>query len=159
MQKRTCKTCGQSKAPTEFYRSNKSNCKPCVRRRVRETRAEKIDYYRAYDRARADEPSRVALRKQVAVRRRNDPEIRAFDRERAKAWQEANAEKRAAHIATGNAIRDGKLTPEPCERCGQAVGVQAHHEDYSKPLDVTWLCPPCHGQLHREINEERRAAS
>jgi hypothetical protein len=51
--------------------------------------------------------------------------------------------------------RDGRLTPQPCERCGRE-DTHGHHEDYSKPLDVNWLCPPCHGERHREINEERR---
>jgi len=41
------------------------------------------------------------------------------------------------------AIRTGKLKKEPCELCGEE-NVQAHHEDYSKPLEVRWLCPDCH---------------
>jgi ribosomal protein S27AE len=56
----------------------------------------------------------------------------------------------------GNAIRDGKLKVQPCERCGYGVGVCGHHEDYSRPLEVVWLCGLCHGRRHREINEERR---
>jgi hypothetical protein len=32
-------------------------------------------------------------------------------------------------------------------------------EDYTNPLDVTWLCRTCHGARHREINEERRQRS
>jgi hypothetical protein len=27
----------------------------------------------------------------------------------------------------------------------------AHHEDYDKPLEVVWLCQPCHKQRHKEI--------
>ena len=45
----------------------------------------------------------------------------------------------------------GRLRPQPCERCGAAENIHAHHEDYSKPLDVTWLCPSCHGARHSEL--------
>lgn len=45
--------------------------------------------------------------------------------------------------------RRGKLVPQPCERCG-AEKAEKHHEDYSKPLEVRWLCRDCHLQEHRE---------
>lgn len=43
--------------------------------------------------------------------------------------------------------RKGKLVPRPCESCG-ASQVQKHHDDYSRPLDVRWLCKSCHCDLH-----------
>jgi ribosomal protein S27AE len=46
------------------------------------------------------------------------------------------------------AIESGKLTPQPCERCGAPETI-AHHPDYSKPFDVEWLCGPCHAEEHR----------
>lgn len=60
----------------------------------------------------------------------------------------ANPEKRGAHIAVGNALRDGKLFRQPCEKCGKRA--QAHHDDYSKPLEVRWLCTTHHREHHRE---------
>src|SRR5690606_6491213 len=54
---------------------------------------------------------------------------------------------RARHLAY-RARRSGKLVPEPCEVCGR-TDVHAHHTDYSKPLDVVWLCPVHHGEAHR----------
>jgi hypothetical protein len=57
------------------------------------------------------------------------------------------------------AVLRGRLTrPTTCERCGQEpppfkdgrTAIQAHHHDYSKPLDVTWLCQPCHHAVHSE---------
>jgi hypothetical protein len=45
------------------------------------------------------------------------------------------------------AIRIGRIIREPCEVCG-STNSQAHHEDYSKPLEVKWLCPLHHGQVH-----------
>ncbi len=45
------------------------------------------------------------------------------------------------------ALRNGILTKKPCEKCGK-INSQAQHHDYSKPLDVTWLCPYHHAQEH-----------
>jgi hypothetical protein len=41
----------------------------------------------------------------------------------------------------------GKLTKKPCEVCGSEL-VEMHHEDYSKPLEVRWLCRKHHLELH-----------
>jgi hypothetical protein len=43
----------------------------------------------------------------------------------------------------------GVLKKQPCEVCGE-VKVEAHHEDYSKPLEVNWLCNPHHRQADRD---------
>jgi hypothetical protein len=62
-------------------------------------------------------------------------------------WNRRNPEKREAQVAVGHAIRDGRLSKEPCEKCGDSK-VQGHHDDYSKPLDVRWLCPTHHAEHH-----------
>lgn len=41
----------------------------------------------------------------------------------------------------------GKLVKKPCLECGSKKS-QMHHEDYSRPLDVMWLCRPCHMKRH-----------
>ena len=65
-------------------------------------------------------------------------------------WQANNKEKRAAHILLGSAIKQKKITKAPCAKCGE-LKVEAHHEDYSRPLDVTWLCQPHHKARHKEM--------
>lgn len=61
-----------------------------------------------------------------------------------------------AHGMTEKAIARGLLVAEPCEVCGitgvMADGrnlIQAHHDDYNKPLDVRWLCQEHHHEWHK----------
>lgn len=61
-------------------------------------------------------------------------------------------ERTAAQRKVKAAIVRGDLIRRPCERCGKP-NAHAHHEDYSKPLDVTWLCAWHHKMRHEEINQ------
>jgi hypothetical protein len=45
------------------------------------------------------------------------------------------------------AFRRGRITQTPCEHCGIEERLEMHHDDYSKPLEVRWLCVPCHKAL------------
>lgn len=67
-----------------------------------------------------------------------------------KSYMDRYPEKRRAHSAVSNAIRDGRMKREPCEVCGDKKS-HAHHDDYSKPLDVRWLCQKHHTEHHRAI--------
>jgi hypothetical protein len=50
-------------------------------------------------------------------------------------------------------IKQGVLIRQPCEVCGE-LKVDAHHDDYMKPLDVRWLCRKHHNEHHRnEFNK------
>ena len=121
-----------------------------VKARVREYRAEHIERAREYDRNRPNAEQRAAYNRANAWKYPTD----------AKKWQGRNPEKRAAHILVGNAVRDGKvLKPASCECCGQTGRIHGHHDDYSKPLEVIWLCQPCHGQRHRWLNDLRRKSA
>ena len=53
------------------------------------------------------------------------------------------------------AIETGKIIRQPCEKCGTTEDVHGHHDDYSRPLDVRWLCRFHHVEHH---NAERAAA-
>ena len=50
------------------------------------------------------------------------------------------------------AVLNGTLTkPKTCPQCGRGGKINAHHDDYNKPLDIIWLCQGCHVRLHRGI--------
>lgn len=76
-----------------------------------------------------------------------------------RAWKLRNREKMLAHQAIHRAIRDGKLVrPSTCSRCdNSAQRIEAHHPDYSKQLEVIWLCSVCHTEEHCRQREQERA--
>lgn len=87
----------------------------------------------------------------------NPEKFRARDRDSSKKKRALSPEKVAARHAVNNAVKRGDLVkPQACESCGQEKRLTGHHDDYTKPLSVRWLCYGCHGKEHRVI-EFRRA--
>lgn len=136
MKSKQCGKCGESKSELDFHQRRASKdglsarCKECQR---------------DYDKARANLPHRISAR---AAYQQTDIG-RAAMRRAKRLFIERNPQKRAAHILVGNALRDGKLVRQPCEKCG-AIKVEAHHDDYTKPLDVRWLCKRHHAEVHTQ---------
>lgn len=61
---------------------------------------------------------------------------------------EKNREKSRAWTRVYMAIKDGTLVkPGKCSKCNKECIVDAHHEDYLKPLEIIWLCRDCHCKL------------
>ncbi len=70
--------------------------------------------------------------------------------EKARRYAEKHPKASRAHRAVCLAVKVGKLVrPDVCEGCGHESYVEGHHTDYSRPLDVVWLCRSCHGKAHR----------
>lgn len=65
---------------------------------------------------------------------------------------ERHPEKEPARNKLHSAVFRGLIDkPTTCEDCGEEVEkrkLHGHHEDYSKPLDVEWLCVNCHVARH-----------
>lgn len=71
-------------------------------------------------------------------------------------YRQQNPEKTAAHTAVNNAVALGKLAkPAACEDCGQKKRLHGHHDDYSRPLAVKWLCSVCHAAEHKRIGRAK----
>ena len=81
-------------------------------------------------------------------RAKNKEKITRQKREYMQTHQEARF-KRVARNKVRSMIRNGKWVRQPCSRCGNPKG-EAHHEDYSKPLEVKWFCRSCHIFIERE---------
>lgn len=72
---------------------------------------------------------------------------------RQSAWRRANPERYRAHVSVQRALSSGAIEKGPCEVCGNTV-VDGHHDDYSKPLAIRWLCRKHHTQLHAQQRRE-----
>lgn len=129
-----CKNCALDLAVSEFNRNcaNKDGlqtyCRSC-----------QIMLNRRWARANP-EKRRAQLRKQY------EREMESGGRDTKK----SPPEKRAAQKAIEFAIKRGDLVrPDECQRCFTTDRkIHAHHDDYSKPLVVQWVCTTCHGLIH-----------
>jgi hypothetical protein len=144
----TCKVCDVTNDAAEFYKGTTNRCKECHKLRVKQNREGKADYYRNYD----------------VKRYQEDPEVRARHRRYAKTvagkaimkkardnWKNKNLDKSAAHTLLNNAILAGKVEKlKHCSKCGAEGRIEGHHRDYTRPLDVVWLCRQCHVNEHKE---------
>ena len=139
MQKK-CFKCLEEKIISEFYKHPRmadgylGKCKQWTKSDANEHRRENIEKIRAYDRERNGSDHRKSQKNKIN-----------------RAWYAEDPRRKKAHAAVFNAVKKGKLIKHPCFRCGEEKSV-AHHEDYDKPLDVVWLCQPCHKQRHKEID-------
>lgn len=94
-------------------------------------------------------------------RNKNREKLREYNRKYNKEYRKKNGyenekksrkkfwHKHLCRTRTQRAVRNGKLIKLDCEICG-SKNSQAHHEDYSKHLEVIWLCPLCHKKKHQE---------
>lgn len=57
-----------------------------------------------------------------------------------------------ARSALYKALRVGTIVRQPCEVCGATHRIHAHHDDYSKPLAIRWLCSLHHRQHHARLS-------
>lgn len=119
--------------PEFFYQkkgraSLSARCKPCHNLQCRKLRREKWEQYRLKERDWAH---------------RNRPKLRI----KAKRYYKRIRKSDRINVpeTLRRAVRRGLVIKKPCEVCGDFRS-QGHHDDYTKPLEVRWLCPKHHHQ-------------
>jgi ribosomal protein S27AE len=110
-----------------------NKCRTCTKKDANNHRSKNIEKIRQYDRERSKNPQRIELHK-----------------EQTKMWRMVDKRRVKCHNAVARAIKSGELTRLPCSRCGEVKSL-AHHENYDEPLNVVWLCQPCHKERHKEM--------
>jgi hypothetical protein len=121
-----CLKCDTEKEKSEFgsdsYKSDGLNpyCKSCIRIRSCRQRMDNSEYFKNYAKEYRDKNKELLRRKQSVNYYLN--------------W-----EKRAGVLKR----------KENCEECGKLCKTEGHHEDYFKPMEVSWLCKICHAKKHQ----------
>jgi len=136
---RFCKFCQTVKTVDDFYAHKKSKdgrstrCKECTKLYEKNRRQDPRfrDAILAYDRARGSRQTNAYV----------------------KEYRARYPNKYRAHNLVNNSLRDKKLFKESCCICGRKDTIEAHHDDYAKPLNVKWMCSAHHKQWHMENGE------
>ncbi|MBS0654123.1 MAG: hypothetical protein JSR39_11435 [Verrucomicrobia bacterium] len=82
--------------------------------------------------------------------RRKTPEFRAYARGYQQKLRKERKELIYSWSLVAKAIKKGKMIKgDKCELCGSVCKIEGHHADYSKPLEVQWICKKCHVNLHK----------
>jgi hypothetical protein len=143
--------CGSEPQPLEnFYKHPKmadghlGKCIACTKKEVEERRKylEQHDpVWREKERLR-----QIGKANRQKARLRGTEVFRVWQKKAGEKWMRDNPNGKRAHGIVKRAIASGRLTrPNRCQRCGNKHPIiEAHHDDYSKPLDVEWLCKRCH---------------
>lgn len=135
-----CFKCKQEKPRAEFYKHPMmgdgllGKCKECARADVRENYEKRREQYQRYDHARYATSERQALLARSKAR--------------------MSTQQRRARNQYRNAVEQGRLVRQPCEICG-ALPVDGHHDDYTQPLSVRWLCRKHHMRVHGQLKTAR----
>lgn len=137
-----CTKCQDSKPFSEFERRHENKnkyhswCKDCRR-----------EYFREYNKKHKER--RDKQQKQHYY----DHKEQLSKRRREKYY--ADRSPRVARYEVEKAVKSGDLKiPPECESCGHQKKLEGHHEDYSKPLDIIWLCMSCHRIVHAKKRRE-----
>ena len=140
MPTKQCYRCKQEKDLGNFYRHPGmadgclNKCIECAKKDAWGYRLADIDRIRAYDRERGKLPHRKKLSSRIR-----------------KVYRKRYPKRHASNYLLNNAVRDRRVQKlELCQDCGvKPTKIHGHHEDYYQPLNVIWLCPPCHKKRHK----------
>lgn len=154
-----CFKCGRLLPLEEFYAHKQmadghlNKCKACTRIDVVVNRVLRVGYYRDYDIKR----SRTDARKQSEKQYKKNPRAALLRNDANARYRSKNPDKYNAHKLVTSAVACGRLLPKnACELCGVVCKTEGHHADYSRPLDVIWLCKKCHSSVHVSENNKKK---
>ncbi len=127
-------------------------------REWREKNKEKNDSYWKKS-LQQEKDTNYAQRKTTEGRKKSNEAVKKWRLKNAERFKETEKVRRLRDVYKERARRNlykavtrGKiLRPNECSKCLKQCKPEAHHTDYSKPLEVTWLCNICHRHMHGKL--------
>lgn len=152
---KSCRVCSSryEPSPSQLKRSD-FICPPCKAGKDRDSRERRKaagisvsgkamprKYHQTYQKIYKTRPEVKERKRKEAHIRRQDPTERV---------------KQSARRSVRNEIEAGRMIRMPCEVCGH-FPTDGHHDDYSRPLSVRWLCRLHHREHHaKEMAMKRK---
>lgn len=136
-----CQKCKSYQPEFNFFKSKTPNglsyyCKPCH-----------IDVSRT-----TSDPEKVRIQRRLSSRR---DRIRHRDKRNKAALERSLKNSNNYRVKQRKEFvkavqRGDMIRPNECSMCGDTGKICGHHDDYSKPFEVRWVCYSCHGKIHRK---------
>ena len=140
---KNCFKCGEKKARTEFYSHPMmgdgllGKCKDCTKKDSAENTLRKQSDPQWVIKERKRQREKEAIRRKKGL-------VGTYVKG---AYKRPEANNKVSY-----AMKTGMIKKSGCQVCGKSKA-QAHHEDYSKPLDVVWLCTRHHADRHIHLRD------
>lgn len=153
---KVCSKCSMEKSEDCFWKRNNrkclvnSECKECCSSRRRkfysENTVEILENRKKYYRENIERFAEYTRKHQ-----KNNKRFREYQNKYLINKRKTHDQKFLARQIVQLALK-GKMIfkPSKCTRCVNTQKIEAHHEDYSKPLDILWVCFTCHRLIHKE---------
>jgi hypothetical protein len=135
-----CKKCKYQKSGRAYFLANKEKCYENASKWAKENRQGinervKEDYEK--------NPNKYLDRLR---------ENRKQNKDTLKRYRENNREKiNAQNVLRDHVKRGNIIKPSNCSICNSTQWIEAHHADYTKPLEVVWICKKCHVAIHKRL--------
>lgn len=144
---KVCTKCGRIKPRSEYHNdrchlSGASRCKSCcsIKSMSEDDKQKRRELWRI---------TAILRSSKIREYHKNNPQQGT---EACRRWWAKNPAKYAAHKKIRDLVKRGKIEkPTHCSMCGKqeiARNIHGHHADYSKPLEVIWVCCNCHRKIH-----------
>jgi len=153
--KKKCSKCGKIKPLSEFNKNCQSkdghrpNCKVCVQSYLNFKYFLDGEKYKEKERKRR----KTTKYKEWAEKYFKSDRAKEHARKCASKGRKLHPNKASAGWKVRDAVKSGKLNKGSCSICRTNKNIRAHHEDYTKPLDVIWFCHKHHVEYHNKSNK------